>query len=165
MPPKYIWNWATTKLRNLSVDFIITNMRHWISTIFNWLNSFFYLCNFYKNSESIGVNCAPVSSLWNMYVKDEYWQVTNLIAVQSQSEIDMIYVSVASNYCPVQIQCFPVQPPNYYAKSSRWSFTPIFLIMLISLLCLFSSGRHLANALQAHKLWPNLILTLHQLIL
>ena len=28
-----------------------------------------------------------------------------------------------------------------------------------------SNGRHLVNALQAHKLWPNLILTLHQLIL
>lgn len=48
--------------------------------------------------------------------------------------------------------------------TSAWIFSSLYYADLC-LLYLFSSGRHLANALQAHKLWPNLILTLHQLIL
>lgn len=54
--------------------------------------------------------------------------------------------------------CCCVQLDTSPACASCWHVS-------MSLLCLSSSGRLLANAPQAHKLWPNLILTLHQLTL
>lgn len=58
-----------------------------------------------------------------------------------------------TEFCQAYETQLAVQPLNDFAKSSP----VIFLLHLshhadLSLLCLFSSGRHLVNALQAHKL-------------
>lgn len=64
---KYIWHRATTKLRNLSVDLIITNRWHWWNLYSIWLTSFLTCMTFAgKLRHNFRVDCAPVSSLWNV---------------------------------------------------------------------------------------------------